>query len=106
MKRTILVLAVLFIATTAFAGGGAHCDMKAKAKNVELTGTLSCPDGDCEKAVFKVADSEQSYSICHKTKEAIRTLGQNAPVNLKVKGNVANCDGEGEVLVIQSAKKI
>ena len=107
MKRLVLILAVLFIAVPLMAGGGAHCDMKAKAKSVELKGTLSCPDGDCEKAVFKVADSDQSYTICHKTKSAIRDLGKSAPASLRVKGSLANCgESEGEVLVIETAKKI
>lgn len=110
MKRLVLALAVLFTAATLFAGDGAHCDMKkASAKRVELTGTLTCPDGDCDKAVFRVADSDQNYTICHKTKASIRSLGQSAPASLRVKGSLASCgedEAEGQVLVIESAKKI
>ena len=105
MKRLALTLIALFLATNLFAGGK-ECDMKNhSAKKVTLTGTLSrTGDGDAAKTVFRVADSDQSYTVCEKTKASILKLSNDAS-NLKIKGKVVSC-GEGEELVIESAQKI
>ena len=105
MKKLILTLIVLFTATTLFAGGK-ECDMKNHAsKSVELTGTLlRTGDGDAAKTVFKVANSDQSYNVCEKTKSSILKMA-NEGTQLQIKGKVMNCS-EGEELVIETAKKI
>jgi hypothetical protein len=105
MKRMILILIVLFTATTLFAGGK-ECDMKKHAsKSVELTGTLiRTGEGDDAKTIFKVANSDQSYDVCEKTKNSILSLA-NEGTQLQIKGKVMNCS-EGEELVIETAKKI
>jgi RNase P/RNase MRP subunit p29 len=108
MKRLVMVLVVVFVATTLSAGGGKHCDVskKASAKAVELTGTVVCADGDCEKATFKVADSDTTYDVCHKSKAALKTLGGEGKV-VKVKGKLISCDeSEGTELMIESAQRI
>ena len=107
MKRLALVLAMVFVAATVYAGGGANCDMKAaKTKTVELTGKVVCADGDCEKATFRVADSDTSYDVCHKSKAALKSLGENGKV-VRVKGKLVNCsDSEKTELVIDEAKSI
>lgn len=106
MKRLALVLVMLFVAATVYAGG-ANCDMKAaKTKSVELTGKVICSDGDCEKAVFRVSDSDKSYDVCHKSKAALKSLGENGAV-VRVKGKLVNCsDSEKTELVIEEAKSI
>ena len=105
MKRLVLVLAVLFTAAALFAGDGKHCDMKAtKAKSVELTGTIVCADGDCDKAVFRVADSDQKYDVCHKSKASLKSLSQDGKA-VRVKGKVVNCN-DGQELMIEEAKKV
>ena len=106
-KRLIPILAMMFLAATLYAGDGAHCDMsKHQAKTVELNGKVVCSDGDCEKAVFRVADSDQSYDICHKSKAALKTLGQNGTA-VHVKGKLVNCsDSEKTELMIEDAKAI
>jgi hypothetical protein len=104
MKRMILMLIVLFTATTLFAGGK-ECDMKKHAKAVELTGTLiRTGDGDDAKTIFKVANSDQTYDVCEKTKNSILKLA-NEGASLQIKGKVMNCS-EGEELVIETANKI
>ncbi|HEX2122627.1 MAG TPA: hypothetical protein VHL59_13390 [Thermoanaerobaculia bacterium] len=105
MKRLAMVLIVLFTAATLFAGEGKECNVKnAKAKSVELTGTLvRTADGDAEKTVFRVADSDQSYTVCHKSKSSALKLSNEGAV--RVKGKLVSC-GEGEELMIESAKKI
>lgn len=103
MKRMILVLVVLFTASVAFAGGK-ECDMKkASHKKVALTGTIAFTDGDSEKAVFKVANSDKTYDICHKSKASLTKLGDGASV--EIKGQLVSC-GDGEELMIDEAKKI
>ena len=70
MKRLSMVLVVLFTAVSLFAGGK-YCEQKAAAaKSVELTGTMSRADVG-EKAVFHVANSDRSYTVCEKTKNAV-----------------------------------
>ena len=94
MKRLAMVLIVLFTAASLFAGGK-ECNIKS-AKSVELTGTLA-------DNVFRVADSDQSYKVCEKTKQSVLKLSNSG--TLQIKGKVVSCD-EGEELVIESAKKI
>lgn len=105
MKRLVMVLAVLFIASTVFAGGGANCDIN-KAKKVELTGKVVCSDGDCSKAVFRVADSETSYDVCLKSKAAVKKLGAEGST-VRVTGKLVNCsDSDKTELVIEDVKSI
>ena len=104
MKRLAVILIVLFIASTVFAGGK-ECDLRA-AKSVELTGTLA-KSSDGEKTVFRVANSDQSYTVCHETKASVLKLGSDANSTLKIKGKLVSCsEGEGQELVITEAKKI
>ncbi|MFP5247254.1 MAG: hypothetical protein ACLGH0_11220 [Thermoanaerobaculia bacterium] len=105
MKRLAMVLIALFVATTLFAGGK-ECNIKnASSKNVELTGTLAkVGSGDEAKTVFRVANSDESYTVCHKSKAAALSLGNNN-ATLKVKGKLVSC-GEGQELMIEDAKKI
>jgi hypothetical protein len=104
MKRLALTLIVLFTAATLFAGGK-ECDMKKHAaKTVELTGTLAqIGTGDDAKTIFRVANSDQSYTVCEKTKSSILKLSKEG--TLQVKGKVMSC-GDGEELMIESAKKM
>jgi hypothetical protein len=104
MKRTaiaLLVLITLFGATSLLAGGKT-CDIKSHAaKNVDLTGSLSWTAD--HKAVFHVANSDESYTVCEKTKASV--LKQTEGATLRVKGKVVSC-GEGKELVIEEAKSI
>jgi len=104
MKRLIMVLIALFTAATLFAGGK-ECDAARKnVKNVELTGTLaSVGTGDAAKTVFRVADTDQSYTVCEKTKSSVLKLTNSG--TLHVKGKVVTC-GEGQELLIDEANKI
>ena len=103
MKRLIVVLIVLFTAATVFAGGK-ECDINKSAKKVELTGTLaSVGSGDEAKTVFRVSNSDESYTVCEKTKASVLKLTNSG--TLRVKGKVVSC-GEGQELVIDQANKI
>ncbi|HEX6100567.1 MAG TPA: hypothetical protein VF432_29900 [Thermoanaerobaculia bacterium] len=103
MKRLILILIVVFAAGSLLAGEGKSCDA-SKAKSVKLTGTLAAGDGGTK--VFRVADSNKSYTICHKTSSDVAKLGANG-ATLQVTGKIVACDeAEGEELVIETAKKI
>lgn len=104
MKRLIMVLIALFTAASLFAGGK-ECDISKKnVKNVSLTGTLaSVGTGDAAKTVFRVADSDESYTVCEKTKSSVLKLTNSGKV--QVKGKVVSC-GEGQELMIDEAKKI
>jgi hypothetical protein len=106
MKRLALVLIVLLTATSLLAGGaGKSCDTK-HTKSVELTGTLArTGDGDDAKTVFRVADTGASYTVCEKTKRSVLDLSSDPNANLRIKGKVVSC-GDGEELVIETAKKI
>ena len=103
MKRLILILVVVFAAGSLLAGEGKSCDT-SKTKAVKLTGTLAAgPDGG---KIFRVADSNKSYTICHKTKAEVAKLGADG-ATLQVTGKIVACDeAEGEELVIETAKKI
>jgi hypothetical protein len=105
MKRIVLALVLVFAATTLFAGGK-ECNMKNMAsKSVALTGTLiTTGEGDHEKTLFKVANSDKSYTVCEKTKASVLKLSNDGST-LQVKGKVVSC-GEGEELLIEDAKKI
>jgi len=102
MKRLIMVLVALFTAATLFAGGK-ECNIK-NTKSVELTGTIaSVGSGDEAKTVFRVANSDQSYTVCEKTRASVLKLSNSGAV--RVKGKLVSC-GEGQELVIDEAKKI
>ena len=106
MKRLIMVLIALFTAATLFAGGK-ECNIAAKnAKSVHLTGTLaSVGTGDEAKTVFNVANSDQSYTVCEKTKASVLKLTNSG--RLEVKGKLVSCsDSDSQELVIEEAKKI
>lgn len=108
MKKLILVLALVFVAATVYAGDGAHCDMKkaTKAKAVELTGKVVWVDGDQSKAVFKVADSDKSYDVCSESKVTGKSLAKAGAI-VRVKGKLVSCgEGDGQELMIESAKAI
>jgi hypothetical protein len=104
MKRTVLIIIALLLATTLFAGGK-ECDMNHSGNAVTLTGSLvRTGDGDAAKTVFRVANSDQSYTVCEKTKASILNLSTGSPT-LRVKGKVVTCGGNEE-LMIESAQKI
>lgn len=103
MKRLIMVLIALFTAATLFAGGK-ECDIKKSGKNVELTGSLaSVGSGDDAKTVFRVSNSDESYTVCEKSKASVLKLTNSGAV--RVKGKVVSC-GEGKELMISEASKI
>lgn len=105
MKRTAILLIVLFVATSLFAGGK-ECNLKTSAKNVELTGTLAkVGSGDELKTVFRVANSSDAYTVCHKSKASALKLGEGENTTLRVTGKLVSCE-DGQSLVIESAKKI
>ena len=106
MKKLVLVVAVLLVAVSAFAGGGKSCKSH-EAKTVELTGTIACKDGstgaDCAR-VFRVANSDVQYSICDKSKASLTKL---RGANVRVTGKVVSCDESGgEELFVEKAAKI
>jgi hypothetical protein len=108
MKRIALSLVLVLVATSLFAGGK-ECNIKEHAaKSVELTGTLvRVAGGDHAKTVFRVANSDQSYTVCEKTKSSVLKLGNDGKDTLWIKGKVVSCtEGKGEELVIETAKKI
>jgi hypothetical protein len=107
MKRTALILIVLCFASSLYAGGKA-CEAEAKAKKtVELTGTLvpAAGGGDEAKATFRVANSNQTYTVCERTKSSVLKLANAGHDTLRVKGKVVTCGGHEE-LMIDEAKKL
>jgi hypothetical protein len=103
MKRLIMALVVLFTAATLFAGGK-ECDAAKHAKSVELSGTIATVGtGDAAKTVFRVAGSDQTYTVCEKTKASILKLSNSGAVHIK--GKIVSCT-EGQELVIEQASKI
>ena len=103
MKKVVaLMLVVLFSMGVAMAGDGKSCDTKAaKAKSVELTGTLSASG---EHKVFRVSNAEGTqYTVCEESKADLSGLAENATV--RVKGKVVKCGG-GEELMIEKITKI
>lgn len=104
MKRLILILVVLLAAGSLLAGEGKSCDMKKSGKTVELTGTLAADSAGHQ--IFRVADSNQSYTVCHKTSAKAAKVGANG-ATIQVTGKLVACDeAEGEELVIETAKKV
>jgi hypothetical protein len=102
MKKIVLILIVLLLATSAFAGGGKSCDRNAAAKNVKLTGVIECAGDDCAKAQLVVDD--QKYTICDKSEVELTSLNG---ARVTVSGKLVNCgEGDQQELVIQSAAKI
>jgi len=102
MKRLVMVLVVLFTAATLFAGGK-ECEAR-NAKNVELTGTIAkVGSGEAAKTVFRVANSNESYTVCEKSKASALKLSDTGAV--QIKGKLVAC-GEGQELMIDEAKKI
>jgi hypothetical protein len=103
MKKAILVLVLVFVAATLYAGDGKSCDTAKATKSVELTGTVVL-DGD--KAIFRVSDSTDQYDICHKSKASLKKLSA-AGKAVRVSGKLVSCsEGEGTELMIESAKSI
>jgi len=98
MKRIALILIVLFT-TTSLLAGGKECQVKTAGKSVDLNGTIASGNG--EKAVFHIANSDTTYTVCEQTKADVLKLTGN----VHVKGKVVNCSGHEE-LVITEAKKI
>jgi hypothetical protein len=101
MKRLPLILILIFVAGTLLAGDGKSCG--TAAKTVQLTGTIASADG---ATIFRVANSDKSYTICHKSKANVAKLGADG-ATLEVTGKIVSCDeAEGEELVVTSAKKV
>ena len=106
MKKFVLVVAVLLVAVSAFAGGGKSCKSE-ETKTVQLTGTVVCKDGstgeDCAR-VFRVANSDVEYSICDRSKASFAKLGG---ANVRVTGKVVSCDeSDGVELFVEKVAKI
>ena len=105
MKKIALILTLL-LATAAFAGEGKSCNTKTAAKAVELTGTIAqVGSGDEARTVFRVANSDQSYTVCEKTKASVLRQASEAGATYRVSGKLVSC-GEGQELVIDEASKI
>jgi uncharacterized protein YdeI (BOF family) len=103
MKRLVLILIVVLAAGTMLAGEGKSCDVNKNTKSVELTGTLAW-EGD--NTVFHVANSSQTYTVCHKTAAKFTKLAKDGGT-VAIKGKLVSCDeAEGQELVIESAKKV
>ncbi len=103
MKRLPLILILVFTATTLLAGNGKSCDVN-KTKSVSLTGTIAT-NADGTK-IFRVADSNKTLAICHKTASKVLEQGANG-ATVQVKGKVVSCDeADGEELVIETAKRV
>ena len=102
MKK-LIVLAVFLITAGSLFAGGKECE-RAKAKSVQLTGTIACSDGstnaDCAR-VFRLANGTQ-YTICEKSKANLRAV---SGANVRVTGKIVSCD-HGEELLIEKASKI
>ena len=108
MKKLVYALALVVSIGTLAAHEADGCDMKAKgkAKSVELTGTVVCTGSgdDCEP-VFRVANSDTKYKVCHGSKVDAKTLTTTKDT-YKVTGKITSCGDDGEVLVIEKASKI
>ena len=101
MKKVVMILVVVLVAASAFAGG-ASCDAAKAAKAVKLAGTISCADGDCSNAQL-VAD-DHKYTICSKSKVKLTSLNG---AKVQVSGKLVKCsEGGGEELVVESLSKI
>lgn len=106
MKRFAMVLIILLTATSLLAGGK-NCDAKKHAaKSVELTGTLvRSGSGEGARTIFRVANGDRSYTVCEQTKASVLGLTSDRNATYRVKGTIVSC-GEGEELLIESAKKV
>ncbi len=107
MKKLIYALVLTVSVGTLVAGGdGKSCSSKSKAKNVVLTGQVVCTGAAGEECnpVFRVANSETSYSICHSSKVDANEL-TSSKGTYKITGKLIHC-GDGEELVINKASKI
>ncbi|HVS31361.1 MAG TPA: hypothetical protein VMS98_07885 [Thermoanaerobaculia bacterium] len=103
MKKLMLIVVVLLAAGALFAGEGKSCDRSQAAKAVQLTGTVVVESGaDGEVRVFRVADSDKAYSICHKSTADLAKLNGS---KVRVSGKLVSCD-EGQELVIDKIAKI
>ena len=105
MKRTVLMLVVLFAATTLFAGGK-ECETKHAKKSVQLTGTIlkvAAEDGD--KYYFRVGNDGEKYSICDKSKVSAVKLAKEGNATLSIKGQLVSCT-DGQELMIEEVKKV
>jgi hypothetical protein len=101
MKRLLLTLVLVFTTATLFAGGKECNISKTAHKSVELTGTFS-RSADTDATIFRVANSNDSYTVCDKSKADVSKLGD---ANVRVKGKLISCDGKQE-LMVENAKKI
>lgn len=99
MRKVILLAVTLLVAGSLFAGEGKSCNRGQATKAVELTGTIEVQDG---AKVFRVADSDESYSICDKSSADVAKLGGS---KIRVTGKLVSCD-EGRELMIEKAAKI
>jgi hypothetical protein len=99
MKKLILLVVMLLVAGALHAGEGKSCDRNQAAKAVQLTGTIDVQDG---AQIFRVADSNESYSICDKSKAKLTNLNG---AKVRVSGKLVTCD-EGRELMIEKAAKI
>lgn len=103
MKKLAMALILVFAATSLLAGGK-ECNInKTAQKQVELTGSFArVGSGDEAKTVFRVADSDRSYTVCHKSKADLAKLSD---ATVKVSGKLVSC-GDSEELMVEAAKKI
>lgn len=105
MKRLSMFLIVLMFTTVSVFAGGKYCEQKAAAaKSVELTGTIAPAADSAHKAVFHVANSDRSYTVCEKTKNAVLKLADGRST-VHVKGKVVSC-GDKEELLIEEANRM
>ena len=101
MKRVMLFVAMLLMAGSLYAGDGKSCDRDAKT--VQLTGSIEVQQTDSgETPIFRVADSDKSYTICDQSKVEVAELNGTA---VRVSGKLVKCD-KGKELVIESAARI
>ena len=103
MKKLVLLVLVLAVAALpVLAGEGKSCDRSHGAKAVQLTGTIEVQDGADGARVFRVANSDKSYSICHESKADLAKLGG---AKVRVSAKFVSC-GEGQELLIEKVDKI
>ena len=101
-KLVLLVLVMAVVAMPVLAGEGKSCDRSKAAKAVQLTGTIEAKDGAEGARVFRVANSDKSYSICHESKADLASLGG---AKVRVSAKLVSC-GEGQELLIEKADRI
>ena len=102
MKKLALTLAIV-LASFALAADEHHgksCEMmNGDGKSVELTGKVTCKDGD--DCTFRTADAKSSWKVCEMSKVDVSKLAASDAV--KVKGRLVKCehDENEEVLLIE-----